>query len=78
MLKHYCAFLQVAPAMNTFMWTSPFTAAHLSTLYDMGVAILPPISKRLACGDAGIGAMAEPATVAKAVSALLYLKVRVS
>lgn len=29
--------------------------------------VIPPISKRLACGDVGAGAMAEPADVAGAV-----------
>jgi phosphopantothenoylcysteine decarboxylase len=57
--------------MNTFMWTSPFTAAHVTTLYKLGVAVLPPIAKRLACGDAGVGAMAEPASIAEATRALL-------
>jgi len=71
---HQAANMLVAPAMNTCMWTGPFTAAHLATLYNMGVAILPPISKRLACGDTGVGAMAEPASVAEAARTLLQLK----
>ncbi|KAF5840899.1 flavo protein [Dunaliella salina] len=71
---HQAANMLVAPAMNTCMWSGPFTAAHLTTLYDMGMAILPPISKRLACGDTGVGAMAEPASIAEAARALLQLK----
>jgi phosphopantothenoylcysteine decarboxylase len=38
--------LLVAPAMNTAMWASPFTARHLAALADLGVQTLPPISKR--------------------------------
>lgn len=53
----------VAPAMNTFMWNSPFTDRHLTSLEDLGVTIISPISKKLACGDTGNGAMAEPATI---------------
>jgi phosphopantothenoylcysteine decarboxylase len=63
----------VAPAMNTFMWTSPFTLRHLTALEDLGVVVIPPISKKLACGDTGNGAMAEPATIdaAMRLSALI-------
>ncbi len=57
----------VAPAMNTLMWTSPFTQRHLSSLDDLGVIVISPISKRLACGDTGNGAMAEPAAIDSAV-----------
>lgn len=57
----------VAPAMNTFMWTSPFTMRHLTALEDLGVTVIPPISKRLACRDTGNGAMAEPATIDSAM-----------
>ena len=35
--------LLVAPAMNTFMWDSPFTAAHLEALQRLGVTIIPPV-----------------------------------
>ncbi|GIL64029.1 hypothetical protein Vafri_18017, partial [Volvox africanus] len=55
--------LLVAPAMNTAMWTSPFTSRHLDTLTELGganVVVVPPVSKRLACGDEGTGAMAAP------------------
>ena len=49
----------VAPAMNTFMWHQRITGTHLGTLEERGVTIVPPIAKRLACGDTGVGAMAE-------------------
>ncbi|CAO3700059.1 hypothetical protein CU097_015460 [Rhizopus azygosporus] len=48
------------PAMNTSMWTHPFTARHLDVLTTvLKFQIVQPISKKLACGDTGIGAMAE-------------------
>lgn len=66
------AVAQVAPAMNTFMWDSPFTAQHLGALRTLGVTVVPPAaSKRLACGDVGAGAMASPDDVAAAVRASL-------
>ncbi|CAB1116820.1 unnamed protein product [Ectocarpus sp. CCAP 1310/34] len=41
----------VAPAMNTHMWEHPMTNRHLSALTELGVAVVPPASKKLACGD---------------------------
>lgn len=63
--------LVVAPAMNTAMWQSPFTAKHLAVLHEMGVHVVDPISKRLACGDVGQGAMASPEDIAASCRALL-------
>lgn len=63
--------MQVAPAMNTFMWDSPFTAEHLARLTKLGVRVIPPVSKALACGDIGAGAMASPADIATSVQDLL-------
>ena len=53
----------VAPAMNTFMWESPFTNKHLNELKSLGITIIPPIAKTLACGDTGVGAMADVDTI---------------
>jgi phosphopantothenoylcysteine decarboxylase len=61
--------LIVAPAMNTLMWTHPFTEQHLSTLRSLGVVVIPPISKVLACGDIGAGAMASVDEIVIAVRA---------
>ncbi|WOL11702.1 phosphopantothenoylcysteine decarboxylase [Canna indica] len=55
--------IYVAPAMNTFMWNNPFTKRHLDGISELGVHLIPPIAKRLACGDYGNGAMAEPSVV---------------
>lgn len=63
--------MQVAPAMNTAMWEHPLTARQLSVLTDLGVQVVPPISKKLACGDIGAGALASPEDIAKAVCACL-------
>lgn len=51
--------LFAAPAMNTEMYTHPFTAAHLRVLSDLGFQFIGPITKLLACGDVGNGAMSE-------------------
>lgn len=83
--------------MNTFMWSNPFTAKHLSVLEQLGIESIPPISKLLACGDtgtherrwsdestpvyfvfnphfAGVGAMADVATIVDAVKARSKIK----
>jgi len=55
--------LFVAPAMNTFMWSNPFTGRHVEVIKQLGISLVPPITKRLACGDYGNGAMAEPSQI---------------
>lgn len=49
--------------MNTFMWDSPFTRRHLLSAQELGVILISPISKKLACGDLGNGAMEEPSVI---------------
>ncbi|XP_071443800.1 phosphopantothenoylcysteine decarboxylase [Hetaerina americana] len=55
--------LVFCPAMNTKMWAHPMTAEHISKLVSWGHTLVPPISKKLACGDEGTGAMAEVTTI---------------
>ncbi len=60
--------LVLAPAMNTRMWENPMTDMHLrqaAQLYN--VTVIPPIAKRLADGDEGIGALAEDETIIEIV-----------
>ncbi|CAA3021178.1 probable phosphopantothenoylcysteine decarboxylase [Olea europaea var. sylvestris] len=61
----------VAPAMNTLMWNNPFTERHLMTIDDLGISLIPPVTKRLACGDYGNGAMAEPSLIYSTVRLFL-------
>ena len=51
--------LVFCPAMNTAMWEHPLTMVQLDKLRGFGYKQLGPISKLLACGDKGIGAMSE-------------------
>lgn len=53
--------------MNTHMWDHPLTERHLANLRALRVGIIPPIVKRLACGDFGAGGLAEVDTVVQAV-----------
>jgi len=50
----------VYPAMNTSMYEHPLTALHVRTIKEViGYHVVVPISKSLACGDVGVGAMVE-------------------
>ena len=64
--------LLLAPAMNTHMWFHPLTAQQLATVQSFGpstVQLISPVSKILACGDLGAGAMAAVSDIAEAVKA---------
>eukprot|EP00049_Salpingoeca_infusionum_P008826 m.145872 g.145872 ORF g.145872 m.145872 type:complete len:193 (-) comp14144_c0_seq1:370-948(-) len=49
----------VCPAMNTLMWQHPATKQQLDVLKTWGTTVVDPVSKVLACGDQGVGAMAH-------------------
>jgi phosphopantothenoylcysteine decarboxylase/phosphopantothenate--cysteine ligase len=61
--------LWLAPAMNTVMWNKPVVQQHLRTLAERGARIIPPVSGHLACGEQGVGAMAEPMAITAAIRA---------
>ena len=51
----------LAPAMNTLMWEHPVTTRHLEQITaDLrdSLRVVMPVSKKLACDDVGLGAMA--------------------
>jgi len=50
----------VFPAMNTLMYEHPLTSEHVRIVRDiLRYEVVGPISKGLACGDVGLGAMIE-------------------
>lgn len=72
----------LAPAMNTAMWEHPITALQLTTFCGFwkhsdnkvgkeragnGVVVVPPTAKMLACGEVGVGALADVRDIIKAV-----------
>jgi len=61
----------LAPAMNTRMWENPAVQRNVETLKQRGVRIIGPVAGRLACGTQGIGRMAEPADIVKAIEGLV-------
>ncbi|KAM2939066.1 hypothetical protein FF1_038773 [Malus domestica] len=68
----------VAPAMNTLMWKNPFTEQHIMSIDELGVSLIPPVTKRLACGDYGNGAMAEPSVIYSTVRLFFESRVQQS
>ncbi len=60
--------------MNTMMYDNPLTAQQLGVLKELGAVLIPPVSKTLACGDVGNGAMAAPDTIAEACKVELAQK----
>ncbi len=55
----------IAPAMNPQMWDNPATKENIKTLVGRQVKIIEPESGDMACGENGVGRMAEPETIAK-------------
>ena len=63
--------LLIAPAMNSAMWEHAAVQANLEVLTSRGVAVVPPGEGELACGEEGVGRMADPEDIVEAVAALL-------
>ena len=61
----------VAPAMNVRMWEHPATQRNLATLRADGIRFVGPDEGEMACGEFGLGRMAEPATILEAIAGLL-------
>ena len=57
----------MAPSMNVRMWEHPATQRNLAQLRADGVSFVGPDDGAMACGEFGMGRMAEPAVIAEAV-----------
>lgn len=57
----------IAPAMNTNMYQNPIVQNNISKLKDFGYKFIEPDSGRLACGDIGIGKLADVNTIVERV-----------
>ncbi len=66
----------IAPAMNVWMWEHPATQANLEMLRRRGARVIDPGVGDLACGDEGIGRMAEPDAIVAEALRLLKKKAR--
>ncbi len=61
----------VAPAMNVRMWHHPATQRNLATIQSDGIRLVGPEEGDMACGEYGLGRLAEPADILAAVRAML-------
>lgn len=57
----------VAPAMNHKMWSHPATRRNVAQLRTDGITIVDPTEGDMACGEFGVGRMAEPAAIIKSL-----------
>ncbi|MBS1812464.1 MAG: bifunctional phosphopantothenoylcysteine decarboxylase/phosphopantothenate--cysteine ligase CoaBC [Acidobacteria bacterium] len=53
----------LAPAMNVEMWNHPATQANLKILRERGVQFVDPGAGYQACGEVGVGRLADPADI---------------
>lgn len=56
-----------APAMNTNMYQNRIVQGNIEKLKDYGYGFIEPASGRLACGDVGIGKLADVNTIVERV-----------
>ena len=61
----------VAPAMNWAMWDHPATRDNMHTLESRGVTTIGPVAGDLACGEEGMGRMADIPDIVNAVASTL-------
>ena len=61
----------VAPAMNVRMWHHAATQRNVAQLKADGIHLIGPNEGDMACGEFGLGRMAEPAEIVAAIKALL-------
>lgn len=64
----------LAPAMNPAMWQSPAMQATFSLLKAHGAHFVGPVAGDTACGEEGVGRMAEPAQIFTAIHDFLTIK----
>lgn len=57
----------IAPAMNQAMWNKAAVQENIQKLIACGVQIIGPESGEQACGETGLGRMAEPSTICDAI-----------
>jgi phosphopantothenoylcysteine decarboxylase/phosphopantothenate--cysteine ligase len=61
----------LCPAMNTQMWDHPTTRRNLSWIAETGrYQVVAPTAKRLACGEVGVGGLAEVPDILAALLAV--------
>lgn len=57
----------MAPAMNPEMWNNPATQDNLRLLARRDIRLIGPMAGEMACGETGLGRLAEPADILAAI-----------
>jgi phosphopantothenoylcysteine decarboxylase/phosphopantothenate--cysteine ligase len=57
--------IYLAPAMNQVMWHKTVTQQNIQRLQQQGIIIIDPEQGEQACGETGLGRMAEPETICR-------------
>lgn len=61
----------LAPAMNCEMYNNPIVQKNIASLKELGYGFIDPGSGELACGEEGIGRLADPEVIVSVVMKLL-------
>lgn len=61
--------VMIVPSMNVRMWEHPATRRNLKQLQKDGVKVVGPNEGDMACGEYGMGRMAEPLEILDAINA---------
>ncbi len=64
----------IAPAMNVRMWHHAATQRNLRQLKHVGILLVGPNEGDMACGEFGLGRMAEPSEIVAAIETALAPK----
>lgn len=64
--------IMIAPAMNPEMWHAAATQDNLELLKSRGVHVVGPNEGEMACGETGLGRMAEPEEVFDAIKDFFF------
>ena len=57
----------LAPSMNVEMWENPAFQRNLEIAKSDGATVIPPQADMLACGEIGMGKMAEPGSIMEVI-----------
>ncbi len=63
----------IAPAMNVRMWEHAATQRNLETLRSDGIHVVGPNEGDMACGEFGMGRMAEPLEILSAIESVVQI-----
>lgn len=64
----------IVPAMNQQMWAHAATQENITTLKRRGVLQIGPGAGEMACGETGLGRMAEPEEILQQIKTILVSK----